>query len=616
MVFKNPDMRAGYREMMDAKEHFRSQEEIIRDLKAELAPVDEESFATHLSRLVMEMDSRAKNPLFENFQSPLKLITYLIDLYYSIPDRLGTEPMTDMRWQRIAALSSEVEMNYFISVGFPNSGDLFHDERDNKIEVALPTFISYFYNADLSYEEQILERLFRNCQPFDDWIKAHFGFTIQDAATLLRHIRDLTNDHYNTLIRNGAYYQLHPEEWQKLTSSFVARGLKPEEWIDQPELKNLKELMQTNPGSIQFISAEEMARVNIPDDARKRLLEFLTYDKTAASGETVYYAGKHLSTDRPLLKINDRYLLVYDKFAVEAIYNRLDYTLTKDSKIGQKYRSNKDLNLEKRVLDLFQRFLGPKAHYYPNYSIDGQSENDLLILYGNACLIVEIKDCGFRPPMRDPVKAYDKIRSDFKKAIQLGYEQCRRVEKAIYENELLTIRDGKNMKQVLYTAKTHKIQDVWSIVVTDYKYGLIQTDLHHLLQREDDSLYPWSVSADDLEILLLVMKKHLKGIAPSRFLEFLDYRERFQEHLICFDELEIDGLYLCQSQREKFKELADSEFPLNSFGGMAEIFDAYYRTGLGLPYEYDLDIKKHYPMPDYAKDFDTNVFGMDDIMGR
>ena len=49
---------------------------------------------------------------------------------------------------------------------------------------------------------------------------------------------------------------------------------------------------------------------------------------------------------------------------------------------------------------------------------------------------------------------------------------------------------------------------------------------------------------------------------------------------------------------------------------MAEIFDAYYRTGLGLPYEYDLDIKKHYPMPDYAKDFDTNVFGLDDIVGQ
>ena len=219
MIFKNPDIRAGYREMMDAKEHFRSQEEIIRDLKAELAPVDEESFTTHLSRLVMEMDSRAKNPLFENFQSPLKLITYLIDLYYSIPDRLGTEPMTDMRWQRIAALSNEVEMNYFISVGFPNSGDLFHDERDNKIEVALPTFISYFYNADLSYEEQILEHLYRNCQPFDEWIKTHFGFTVQDATTLFRHIRDLTNNHYNTIIQNGAYYHFHPEEWQNLTSS-------------------------------------------------------------------------------------------------------------------------------------------------------------------------------------------------------------------------------------------------------------------------------------------------------------------------------------------------------------------------------------------------------------
>ena len=37
------------------------------------------------------------------------------------------------------------------------------------------------------------------------------------------------------------------------------------------------------------------------------------------------------------------------------------------------------------------------------------------------------------------------------------------------------------MKQVLYTAKTHKIQDVWSIVVTDYKYGPIQSEFFNFV---------------------------------------------------------------------------------------------------------------------------------------
>lgn len=611
MFFKNPDLRETYRELQKIKNHNRSQEEIIRDLLQELLSIKEEAFVLHLSRLIMEMASRAENPLFINLNSPLKLITYLVDLYYSIPNRTESEDLTEEKWQRITVLLNEVEMTYFISIGFPNEGELFHDSRDDKIQISLPTFISYFYNADLSYEEQILERLIRNCRPFDSRIKELFGFETGDIMTFLKNIHDLTNDHYNSIIQNGAYYYTHPDEWERLADTFIKRGIEPDKWIEEPELEDFKMMMEMNPGTVKFISTDEIDRTDISKDSLKHILEFITYDKSDLRGNLVYYASRHLSHDRPLLKINDKYLPIYNKFLVEAFYNRLDSSLSRDEEYGPRYRSKKDENLENRVLGIFKRFFPSKTHFYSNYSIDGQSENDLLILYNDTCIIVEIKDCGFREPMRDPVKAYDKIRSDFKKAIQLGYEQCHRVENAIAGQDCITIRDGKNFKKIHHTIRTDKIQDVWSIVVTDYKYGPIQTDLHYLLQRDGEALYPWSVCVDDLEIFLLVMRKMLKGIAPTRFIEFIDYRERFHEHLVCFDELEIDGLYLCE--RDKFKQLADCDTTLNTFGGMAEIFDAYYAIGLGLPYEYDLEHKKHYPMPDYAHSFDVNVVGLEDI---
>lgn len=179
---------------------------------------------------------------------------------------------------------------------------------------------------------------------------------------------------------------------------------------------------------------------------------------------------------------------------------------------------------------IFREFFSSSAKIFTNYSVDGVSENDLLILYGGVCIIVEIKNCKFREPFRNPVKAYERIKRDFNNAIKLGYVQCKRVEDVIFndnDNEV-RILDAENIQNVLYNLKKEKIKEVWSIIVTDYRYGPIQTNLGMLLKKETDDYYPWSVCVDDLEIFLLLMKKIYKGVSSARFIEFLDYREKMQ----------------------------------------------------------------------------------------
>ena len=85
--------------------------------------------------------------------------------------------------------------------------------------------------------------------------------------------------------------------------------------------------------------------------------------------------------------------------------------------------------------------------------------------------------------MRDPLRAFDKIKTDFDKAVQLGYNQCKRVEDILLSGTDVDIYDAEN-KKLLYQLKSKKITDVWSIVVTDYKYGPIQTDLSKMLKKK------------------------------------------------------------------------------------------------------------------------------------
>ena len=603
-----------FRKMMFYKEHHRPIEDIVAELQHELSPVTEESLLIHAMRMILELEYRTVSPLYQHLQSPMRQTLYLMDVYYSISDREELVEMDAERWNRIALILDEIEMTYFINIGFPNNGDLFHDHRDEQVGVALATFMGYFGNALMSYEEQTHDRIIRYLKPYDSYIQSHYGFTVDEALLFILHVRQLNNDKLNDTLKSFtdpfSFYMSHPEEWQKLTQKFIDRGVTdPHEWKNQPELNGMLNIFTTNPGEIHIHSRDVLLDVDIDGDVLQRLLAFFSYDKQSIQGKTVYYAGKHHSESHPLIRLDDRYLCPINKFLLEGMFYRIDDELMRDQELGQKYKQDKDKAFEKKVEELFRCFFPPKTKIFTRYSVDGVAENDLLVVIGDTCIVVEIKNCGFREPFRDPIKSFPRIKKDYSKAIQLGYEQCKRVEDVLLSGNDVDILDASNMKKVQYHLKSKNIRAVWSVVVTDFKYGIIQTDLASLLDKDEDSLYPWSVCVDDIEAFFLLMRKMLKGIASHRFVEFLEYRERLHGHVLCSDELEICGWYL--NDREQFKGCADMASLINTSPNMGTIFDAYYRVGLGFKNEFDIAYKKHYSIPDYPREFSLKGISVD-----
>ena len=603
-----------FRKMMFYKEHHRPIEDIVAELQHELSPVTEESLLMHAMRMILELEYRTVSPLYQHLQSPMRQTLYLMDVYYSISDREELVEMDAERWNRIALLLDEIEMTYFINIGFPNNGDLFHDHRDEQVGVALATFMGYFGNALMSYEEQTHDRIIRYLKPYDSYIQSHYGFTVDEALLFILHVRQLNNDKLNDTIKSFtepySFYMSHPEEWRKLTQKFIDRGVTdPHEWKNQPELNGMLNIFTTNPGEIHIHSRDVLLDVDIDGDVLQQLLAFFSYDKQSIQGKTVYYAGKHHSESHPLIQLDDRYLCPINKFLLEGMFYRIDDELMRDQELGQKYKQDKDKAFEKKVEELFRCFFPPKTKIFTNYSVDGVAENDLLVVIGDTCIVVEIKNCGFREPFRDPIKSFPRIKKDYSKAIQLGYEQCKRVEDVLLSGNDVDILEASNMKKVQYHLKSKNIRAVWSVVVTDFKYGIIQTDLASLLDKDEDSLYPWSVCVDDIEAFFLLMRKMLKGIASHRFVEFLEYRERLHGHVLCSDELEICGWYL--NDREQFKGCADMASLINTSPNMGTIFDAYYRVGLGFKNEFDIAYKKHYSIPDYPREFSLKGISVD-----
>lgn len=584
----------------------RTQEEIINDIATILHKIRKDTFLPFVLQMMNFIQFRDSLDEFKILKSPLKQFAYLIDLYLS-KDHLETENISDEKdWKEILKLLDEIEMTYFGEIGFFEENQT-EDFQLDKISVSMKSFFDYYTNGQLSFDEQTISRIKSNISRFDDEVFQEYGFKTED---LIKFSLSLNNILQETADR-CLYFKQYPEKWEELISNFIARGIDdPRDWAYQPELKDFIGFM-TRPGYIFILVKEDLASTNLSDSIIDSLIEFFRYDENKAKKQTVYYADNRQYFETPLIILkNNELLFPNGKFLLEAFYNRVNSQLSLTKK--EKYTQFKNKMLEKKCFEIFKNFFKGDAKIFTSFYFDitNRMEQDLAIFYKGTFLIIEIKDFKFRAPLRNPIKAFDKIRSDFKGGIQKAYDQCKRLEDKIEEKKDFKIYELKTGKE-LFEIRPKKIKHLYSIIVTQHKYGGIQTNLQELLVKDRNDLYPWSVCIDDLEIFLLTLLKLKKDSAISSLFDYIDYREAFQERLVCSDELEMCGLFL--TSPALFKKIATVEETFTTDIKMSDIFDAHYQNGLGFENEINFSEKRKKTLRDYAKNFDVSIISGDDL---
>lgn len=577
----------------------RKQEEIINDILTILHKIKKDTFLPFVLQMMNFIQFRDSLDEFKVLKSPLKQFAYLIDLYFS-KNHVETEDAPDEKnWKKILELLDEIEMTYFGEIGFFEEGHN-DDFQLDKISVSLKSFFEYYANGQLSFDEQTINRIQSNFSRFDDDIFQEYGFKTADLIAFCLLVNNILQEKAD----RSLYFKRHPQKWKELTSTFIARGIDdPMDWANQPELKDFIGFM-IRPGYIFILTKEELSSANLSDSIIDSLIDFFRYDESKAKNKIAYYADNRQYFETPLITLKDDEILVPNgKFLLEAFYNRINLQLSVTKK--EKYTQAKNKMLEKKCSDIFKNFFKEDAKIFKSFYFDksNKAEQDLAIFYKGTLLIIEIKDFKFRAPLRNPIRAFDKIRSDFKGGIQKAYNQCKRLEEKIEENKDFKIYDLKIGKE-LFEIRPQKIKNFYSIIVTQHKYGGIQTNLQELLVKDRNDLYPWSVCIDDLEIFLLTLLKVKKDSAISSFFDYIDYREAFQERLICSDELEMCGLFLASPVL--FKKLAKAEEIITTDIKMSDIFDAHYQNGLGFENEINFVEKRKIRLRDYAKNFDVS----------
>lgn len=551
---------------------------LTKELKNLVSKYETTAFLKFIAFLFMQMPSRSTNPFLMPLMSPMRQLFYVAEI--SVRTQTQKNPKIpyqyetwDKDWTEICALLATIEQSYFIDVGFFKSED--GSIPVDKIKVVLPTFMNYFFNGPLTYQEQEMDRIQRLYSQNAEILHSKTGMVVEDFIYAYERLVDMTNRKLNEAIR---FYR--PGEWEKFTKKAIDKGLSnPKDWLkEDPEAFDASFRFMKDPGSIFIFSIDELADERLSIKNTNTILDLISTGKNETD-ELQFYTGENTLLQRPIFKVNDEtYLLLYHVQVLTAIYRSL-FAVCKEVK-GDKIYKQRDYLLEKKVMDICRNFFGKEAFIYSNYNVDMVAEQDILVLYKSLAIIIEVKTATYREPMRNPEKAYDKLMADFKSSIQYGYDQIWRVKRRFLEEKYFVIYSDKN--EPLYTIKPQRYKEVFSIIVTQERFGFVQSDLSELLEIEErDNSFPWSITVDDLEVFLLALKK--KSAPIQSLSTFLNYRQLYHGHLLCGDELEMCALFM--ADRHKFISMADRDESIVTDPTSTNYFEKLYEKGLGLPNE-------------------------------
>lgn len=548
-----------------------------KELKEIIATYNSDWLLGDLYSLIHAGRERAGDQL-GSLSSPLRQLYYLAGLNISSDPSNGLDIIYDPeKWNQIVKLLNDIEEEY-ARLFFPTKPEDVTDEWKRVRMVAMPSFLSYFNQGTLNYEEQVINWIRDLFTPLDSIIETATGVKTEDFIQFYENLDKLRQNNFQShTIRKDL---LRPN-WDKYTKIQMGAVENAPDFIkEMGELKKHLYTYMTDKGIIDRFYPEELTSQTLPIEKVKVVLKHLTTKRIQTN--FLYYTetkpGNPLF-EKPIVDIGDGMYQVFEvKQVSHAIGKLLEKTCSTNKNDTSKYVERKGKLLEERIVELFKAFLKTDFKIHFGYYVDGY-EQDILILWKQYAIIIEAKGYNIREPFRDPDKAFVRIKDDFNACIGYGYEQTRRVEKKFINGLPLRITDknGKLIEEI----DTVQYEQDFTIIVNLESFGQIQCDLSTLIALEnDDDVYPWAVKLDDLEIFILTLIAQKK--TPKDLVHFLLMRETLHGKLMCSDELEICGGFLIGTLKQKQVERMSVIATAPHFG---DLFDQQYRKTMGFKNE-------------------------------
>ncbi|MHA8059304.1 hypothetical protein [Aquirufa nivalisilvae] len=548
-----------------------------QELKDIVATYDTQWFLGDLAFLISSGKERANDQL-GSLSSPLRQLYYLSGLNVSSDPSNGSDYIySPEKWNKIVVLLNDIESEYQ-KLFFPEKPEDVTEEWKRVREVAMPSFLSYFNQGPLNFEEQVINWTRDLYTSLDKIIEIATGLKTENFITFYENLDKLHQINFQSHTTNKDKLRPNWEKYTKIKMGVLDEA--PDFIKEMGEQKKHFYTFMSDKGIISRFYPQEIVSDDLPLDKVCAILKLLSVSR--AKIDFLYYTATKPGNplyEKPILALEDGMYQVFEvKQVIHAIENLLEQFCISKEENKTKYVEKKGNLLEDRIVELFSKFFKNDFKLFRSYYVDG-CEQDILILWKKFAFIIEAKGYSLHEPFRNPEKAFKRIKDDFNACIGYGYTQTRRIEKKFIDGVPFNITDKNG--NLIEKIDTTLYEEDFSIIVNLKSFGQVQCDLSTLIKLEnDDDVFPWAVKLDDLEIFLLTLIA--QGKSPMDFATFLLMRETLHEKLVCSDELEVCGGFLAGKLKQKQIEKASMILTTHDLG---DIFDEQYRKTMGFKNE-------------------------------
>ena len=549
-----------------------------QELKDLVATYDTQWFLGGLSGLMENIATGRANDQLGQLSSPMRQLYFLGGLLVTSDSANGIDiQFTPEKWGKIVELLNEIEAEYY-QIFFPKEDEEIDEEWKKVRKVAMPSFLSYFNQGPLNYEEQTINWVRDLFIQLDTIIETATDLKTEDFIQFYENLDQLHQKNFQGFSsKNGT---LRPD-WKKYSKLEIGHAEEmPEMMLSMFEERLPLMTFVADHGIIDRFFPEEILSATLPIEKVQKILQLVTTKREQS--DYLYYTATRPGNplyEKPIVDIGEGMYQVFEvKQVIHSIEKILETICSSTTENTTKLIEKKGKLLEERIVELFKSFFKKDYEVHLGYYVDS-CEQDILFLWKEYAFIIEAKGYKLNEPFRDPDKAFVRIKNDFKSCIGYGYSQTKRVEQKFVDKVPLKITDknGNLIKEI----DTTKYEDNdFSIIVNLKSFGQIQNDLSTLLEKNEDDAFPWAVKLDDLEVFLLTLMAQKKN--PYFFVNYLLMREDLHGKLICSDELEVCGGFISSKITEKTIEKSDM---IATTPDLASLFDSQYYKVMGFKNE-------------------------------
>ena len=324
-----------------------------------------------------------------------------------------------------------------------------------------------FYAGAGAYDFQYLDLAAKRYEGDAEWIVQHRGFSIEAACEIARQLKG-----------------------RVVTKR---RVLTPRP-VDARYCDQLLSVFSFEPRDITGLGPAEI----------DSFLEAFSLEPGAVNQDFNIYGDYNAFDARPIIRLdNGRYLLLVYFLLAQSIYESPFYWMNEDLAYRDIASANRGKATTSIAYEMMVQVFGPGRVFQDVRVMRNRREAvtdiDILAFVGNKAVVIQAKSKKLTQLARRG--SADKLRADFKAAIQNGYDQAIASRRALLDRHHTLLDNAGNELRL-----DESLDNAYLVCLTSDNYPSLSLQTAHFLARKAGSPAPIAISLLDLEVVTFYLK--------------------------------------------------------------------------------------------------------------